>query len=112
MTVCNLFLKRSSRLTSHELESLLEHPRVAQRVKGSIQQVIKVVLGGGVGVGRGARTGLLVSLPHYRKCIPGPDAGRGHRNQSSPLRDDPAGTGQDLQDNRECLVEAYSFKRL
>lgn len=63
-------------------------------------------------MGRGARTGLLVSLPYYRKCIPGPDAGRGHRNQGSPLRDDPAGTGQDLQDNRECLVEEYSFKRL
>ena len=66
------------------------------------------------GLGRGAvaRTGLLVSLPHYWKCIPGPEAGCGHHNPSSPLRDDPAGKGGDLQDNRECLVEESSFKRL
>ena len=54
MTVCNLFLKRSSRLTSHELESLLEHPRVAQRVRASIQQVVTAVLGG-FGAGGGCK---------------------------------------------------------
>lgn len=32
--------------------------------------------------------GHLASLPHYWKCIPGPEAGCGHCNRSSLLRDD------------------------
>lgn len=98
---------------SLELESPLEHCRVTQRVRGPIQQVVRSLLALRVCMRACARTcthtraGLLASLRHYWKCIPGPEAGHGH---CSPLGDDPPREGRDLQDNRECLVEDSSLR--